>query len=302
VQSYHDGWAWSVPLDPEVRSFTAMVDHRYANLSGADLNAALDAELDKASEVGSWRMGATPVGDAWACPASLYTSERFAQRGLLLVGDAGSFIDPLSSFGVKKALSSGWLAAVVVHTALTDASMIDSAVSFFDARERDVYRQYRARAAEFFEAGAREYGHEYWRKRAEAARLAGASAGTGPTDPDTFEDETQLVAEARLALEQIRARPELDAVRGRSLRMVKRPAVVGHRIVLAEHIASDRAPWGLRYVRNVDVRRVVETSLDHGDVPGGWDAYNAVSPPVTLPDYMAALATAFAAGLLEHAD
>ena len=34
----------------------------------------------------------------------------------LLAGDAGSFIDPLSSAGVKKALASAWLAAVAVST------------------------------------------------------------------------------------------------------------------------------------------------------------------------------------------
>jgi hypothetical protein len=77
---------------------------------------------------------------------------------------------------------------------------------------------------------------------------------------------------------------------------------VGHRIVLDRHLASDRAPDGLRYVRNVDLRRVVEVAPLHAEVPLGWAAYNTSAPAVTLPDYLAALATAFVAGLLEHRD
>ena len=98
----------------------------------------LDVELAKTCNIGPTRESAIPDGDAWACPASLYTASRFARPGLLLAGDAGSFIDPLSSFGVKKALSSGWLAGIVIHTSLVDAPMADTAVGFFDRREREV--------------------------------------------------------------------------------------------------------------------------------------------------------------------
>jgi flavin-dependent dehydrogenase len=303
VESYADGWSWSVPLDAEVRCFTAMVDQRHVSLADADLDRALDAELDKAVRVGAVRAGAVPVGSAWACPASLYTASRFARPGLLLVGDAGSFIDPLSSFGVKKALSSGWLAAVAVHTALVDPPLGATAVAFFDQRERDVYRRYRARSADFFEACALAYGHEYWRARAEAARVAGGRPG-GPDSPgaDVHLDQEVPEGEARRALDRIRALPSLNAVPGRSVRRVERPTVVGHRIRLADHLASDDAPQGLRFVRNVDLLRVLDVAPRYAQVPDGWAAYNAGGPAATLPDYLAALATAFAAGILEHAD
>ena len=299
VESYPDGWAWSVPLDEEVRCFTAMIDPRHTDLSGLDLDAVLDAELDKASHVGNARSGASPVGPAWACPASLYTATRFARPGLLLVGDAGSFIDPLSSFGVKKALSSGWLAAVAVHTALADPPMEDTAVRFFDEREREVYRSYRARSADFFEACEQAYGHAYWTRRAEAARAAGAGARASD-DPDLLDGSEVSAEQAQAALERIRQLPTLDAVPGSSLCVVERPTVVGQRIVLAKHLASDQAPRGLRYVRNVDLERLVAVAPLHAEVPDGWTSYNAAAPPVSLPDYLAALAAAFAAGLLEH--
>lgn len=302
VQSYEDGWAWSVPLDPSVRCFTAMVDPRHTDLSGMNLDASLDAELEKAGHVAAARVGATPLGPAWACPASLYAATRFGRPGLLLVGDAGSFIDPLSSFGVKKALSSGWLAAVVAHTALIDPVMTDTAVRFFDERERNVYRQYRARSASFFEACVHAYGHEYWTSRASAAKAArAASGGTADwQDADVPHERGVPEAEARRALERIQQRATLDASPGSTLREVERPTVRGHRVVLATHLASDRVPDGLRYVRNVDLEHLVEVAPLHAHVPDGWAAYNGTAPPVSLPDYLAALATAFAAGLLEH--
>ncbi len=69
---------------------------------------------------------------------------RAALRGdrWLLVGDAGSFIDPLSSAGVKKALASGWLAAVVAHTWLTQPEMRPHALGFFEDRETEIHRRF----------------------------------------------------------------------------------------------------------------------------------------------------------------
>lgn len=307
VESYDTGWAWSVPLGSDIRCLTAMVDQRTAEL-GASVDDMLDAQLDRTGRIGALREGATPVGSAWACPASLYTSERFAEPGLVLAGDAGSFIDPLSSFGVKKALSSGWLAGIVVHTALVDVTMAGTALDFFHRREATVYERYRAISADFFAAGAEEYGTPYWITRADAARAAaapGSSADLSPPihtppaeDPDRLEPWIPE-ADVRAAFESIKVRDTLDAVVGSTVRVVERPAIEGHRIVLQKHAASEATPNGLRFTRGVDLMAVLDVAPLHDDVADGWARYNSVAPPVTLPDYLTALSTAFAAGLLE---
>jgi flavin-dependent dehydrogenase len=301
IESYEDGWAWSVPLDPEVRCFTAMVDQRHTDLSGADAGRMLEAELEKTSHVGATRTGAEPEGQAWACPASLYTSTRFGRSGLLLAGDAGSFIDPLSSFGVKKALSSGWLAGVVAHTALVAPTMADTAVEFFDRREAEVYRRYRAASVEFFGSAADAHGTPYWIERAEAARRFLGSGPNQASDPDQLESEVPE-AEVRHAFDELRSRPALMAVRGSTVRILERPAIRGERIALQPHVASSTLPEGVRYVRGVDLLHLLDVAPQYDQVPDGWAAYNGVAAPVTLPDYLTALATAFAAGLLEHSD
>lgn len=306
IESYPEGWAWSVPVASDVRCVTVMIDQRHADLAGLSPSDMLDRELDKTRHVGRLREGARPRGDTWACPASLYTSRRFAHDGLLIAGDAGSFIDPLSSFGVKKALSSGWLAGVVAHTALVDPGMTSLALDFFDRREREVYRRYRRSSADFFAEAAAAYGTEYWSARAEAARVAGAGSPDAPTsdsgaDPDGLEPEVPE-ADVRRAFERLKARPRLDARPGSTLRTLERAAIEGHRVRLQEHLATDAYPSGLRFVRGVDLGQLLQVAPRHGDVPDGWAAYNGVAPPVTLPDYLTALATAFAVGLLEHDD
>ena len=298
-ESYPEGWAWSLPLDDELRCVAAMVEGRAAK-SGRDIATMLMGELTKTRHLDPARHGATLDGPAWACPASLYRAARFARPGLVLAGDAGSFIDPLSSFGVKKALSSGWLAGIVVRTALVDPAAAETALEFYDRREADVYRRYRSLSATFCERAAGVYGTDYWTKRARAALRVGGQDASPTADPDRVAPEVPE-SDVRRAFEVIRSRASLDAIPGASLRRVQAAGIEGHRIALRDHLASDAFPEGLRYVRGVDLHGLVVAAPGHAEVPDAWAAYNGIAPPVALPDYLTALATAFAAGLLEHA-
>ena len=303
IESYEDGWAWSVPLSPESRCVTAMIDQRHAEVSGVDVGAMLAKELAKTRQLSALLEGATPESEGWACPASLYCASQYARAGLALAGDAGSFIDPLSSYGVKKALASGWLAGVTAHTALIDPPMTQVAVDFFDAREREVYRSYRRRAASFFEEAVVAYGHAYWQTRADAARIAGGEGSGLESDQlEALGGPPVSEEEVRMAFEQIRTRESLRAVKGSTVRTVERAAIAHQTIVFEQHLATDQCPEGIRFVRSVDLRTVTELAPEHDQVPDLWSAYNGVAVPVPLPDFLTALATAFAAGLLEHAE
>lgn len=304
IESYPTGWAWSVPLADDLRCYTVMIDQRDADVGSEDLGRVLERELGTTRLLGRSREGAEAVGEAWACPASLYRASRYGREGLLLAGDAGSFIDPLSSYGVKKALSSGWLAGIVANTALIEPEMARTAVDFFDAREREVYRRYRQASVPFFESAARAYATPYWTERADAARRAGgAQPGSRPGDPSRDPDAIGPDVpedEVRAAFDAIRARDVLGAMRGSTLREFEGPGVAGHRIVMERRLATGQCPDGVRYVRGVDLLRLVDAATANHDVPDGWTAYNDTGPAVTLPDYLTALSTAFAMGILEH--
>ena len=97
------------------------------------------------------------MSTAWGCDATLYRSTRAADSNTLLVGDAASFIEPLSSAGVKKALASAWRAAVVVNTVIASPELLDAASAFHDRRERQVYAQCVRRSAAFFKSASAVY-------------------------------------------------------------------------------------------------------------------------------------------------
>ena len=84
-------------------------------------------ELDKSVELRERLAHATLASTPWTCDASIYDSARAADQGVLLVGDAASFIEPLSSAGVKKALLSAWRAAVVANTCLRNPALAGAA-------------------------------------------------------------------------------------------------------------------------------------------------------------------------------
>ncbi|HSM61723.1 MAG TPA: FAD-dependent monooxygenase [Longimicrobiales bacterium] len=308
VESYPDGWAWSVPLASTERCVTAMVDPRRTGLRrAAGLSAMYDAEIAKTHHLRRILADAAPAGDAWACPASLYTARSFGGPGFLLVGDAGSFIDPLSSYGVKKALASGWLAAVVVGTALEQPWMEEAARAFHDARERLVYRSYRRLSAPFFREAALAYGHPYWEGRAAAAEEGGGPVPTtDPADRLTSAHEGHEVLPDRGAVEAawtaLRNREGLRAVPGRSLRLVSRPVLDGERIAMAPHLATDPFPGGIRFAHGVVLPDLVREAPAHADVPSLYEACARRHPGLSLPAFLTALSTAFAAALLEHAD
>jgi 2-polyprenyl-6-methoxyphenol hydroxylase-like FAD-dependent oxidoreductase len=315
IESYEDGWACSLPLAQDVRCITAMVDQRHTDLEGLDVGEMFRAELDKMEHLGATVSQATAESKAWACSAALHASTRYGQPGLLLAGDAGSAVSPLSSYGVKKALASGWLAGIAIHTALIDPPLTDDCVDFFDARERVVYKSYRARSADFFDEAARAHRHPYWTTRVAAARVAGgaqeaatgaanqaASAAAHGDDIGSYIDSPVPQDAVEAAFEEIRRQETLRAVRASSTRTTDRPAIRGHRIVMATHYVTDVYPGGLRYAHNVDLDTVVRLAPEHTDVPSLWTAYNGESPPVPLPDFLTGLSTAFAAGLLKHVD
>ncbi len=181
VESYRDGWAWSMPVSDTRRYLTMMIDPRRTRLlKGQGRLRLYLAELEKTREARRLVADAHLASDISGHTASQYTASRFAGDGLLLVGDAGSFIDPLASVGVKKALASAWLAAVTVHTCISTPDMHPVALEFFDSRERETWLAHRRHTARYYREAAAAHGHGFWSARAEAAGDIPAPARSVP--------------------------------------------------------------------------------------------------------------------------
>jgi hypothetical protein len=217
----------------------------------------------------------------------MYSSTSYADDRVLLVGDAGSFIDPLSSAGVKKALASGWLAAVAAHTALLRPALRTTAFRFFEARERDIYGQFRALTQRFLAEAAAGHSHAFWGDR------------IGAIDPAP-DDDTRADALER-AFDRLRSSPVLALRRAESVRVEDRPAVDGCEIVLQRRVVSPSGQ-GVRYLHDVDVVALLDLAPRFDDVGTLFDAYVRQQGPVALPDFLTALAAVVANGWLTWRD
>jgi flavin-dependent dehydrogenase len=217
-------------------------------------------------------LAAGPTG--W--DASMYHATRYVDGNVLLVGDAASFLDPLSSAGIKKALASGWLAAVAVHTALVRPAMRDLALGFFAAREAEVYASFRSMTESFFNEAAAAHSHPFWRDRRDE-----------PVPPS---DRLGISA----AFERLRQSPHFRVTRGPAAKVEQRPAVSGTEIVLEARLVADAQDAGVRHAFDVDLLGLIELAPAYSSVPDLFEAYNRRHAPVAPPEFLGALATVLA--------
>ena len=274
IESYESGWAWSVPQSPLVRHIAVMVDpQRSGLLRGAPARAVYLAEIAKTTAFSRLLDAAGLVEGPWGWDASGYRAEQYAGDRWLLAGDAGSFIDPLSSAGVKKALASGWLAAIAVHTSLASPAMRAPALAFFSQREREIERHHSHMSRQFLAEAAPTHPHAFWRDRAD------------PPDAPPAAD----VAAVREAFERLRLAPDVRFLPGEA-RLEPRPRIRGREIVLDRHIVS--GDESIRFVSGIDMVVLIELAPRFSQVPELFDAYCREQGETALPDFLFALATA----------
>ena len=278
IESYADGWMWSVPVGEGVRHIAAMVDPRRSDLDRS--GSAQDVYLGEIAKTKMFRdltAAAEISGGPWGWDASQYHASAYAGDDWLLVGDAASFIDPLSSAGVKKASASAWLAAITVHTCLTSPSMKTHALSFYSAREQEIARHFARESTRFLSAAAVSHQRAFWEERSAEV-------------PEQTYDRPDILR----AFEVLRAGDRLAARVGPGVSIEPRPSVRRHEIVLEPHLVEPHSAHGVRYLHNVDVVRLVELAPAFGTVPDLYDGYVATLGPVPLHDFLMVLATAFA--------
>ncbi len=285
VETYDDGWVWSLPASPAVRQVAAMVDGASPAARGS-VGEALTAALAKTTEFRRRFRGVT-LEYAWACDASMYSAHRFHGPGFVLVGDAGCAIDPLSSFGVKKALGSAWLAAVALHTALVDPSREALALEFFSNREQEIYEAERARTSAYAQEAFAAHGGTFWAARA---------AGVGAVAPRALEASLLQRSEVAAAHQQLRNAGFLEAQTPGRLSLTPHPVVRGREIVLDEALQFRQGP--LRFALDVDLKALVGVMTHRCEVLHAHEAYCRTVATVPLPNFLAAAALLLAEGVL----
>ena len=281
IESYADGWMWSVPLAPGVRHVTAMIDPQRSDLArGRSSRDVYLAEIAKTRVFKQMLATASFASGPSGWDASTYYADDYAGDGWLLAGDAGSFIDPLSSAGVKKALASGWLAAIVVNTYVRTPSMRAHALAFFSSRERDIEQHHTAESRTFLAAAAREHDHPFWALRS--------------ADVDTAAGDAEAV---RHAFEMLKTSEAFRMSVSERLRIEPRPLVEGNEIRLAPHVIVRDSP-PTRYLHGIDMVALLELVPQVTQVPDLFEIYGRGRTAVPLHDFLLALSSAIARGWL----
>lgn len=306
VEAYADGWAWSVPVSPHQRYVTVMVDPRTTQADRTEsLRARYLAEVGKTTHLARLAGGAALEGPPWACDASQYGARRFGGPGFLLVGDAATFIDPLSSFGVKKAMASAWLAAVVTNTCLRHPERAVLARDFHAGRERQIWESYRRRTAAFFAQVSRRELHPFWSDRSDpvSSDPVGVGAAAETEEGDDVVAALRADPAVRAAFDALRRAPSIRLRPTSAARPTTLPAVEGSEIVAAPSLSLDAGRAGtvaVRHLRGVDLPALVAMAGDHAQVPDLYAAYRRSHAPVELPDFLGALSVLLGKGLLRN--
>ena len=177
IESYDDGWCWSIPLHTGLASVGSVIDSEIGQRGPLqeDLREFFMDQISRAPHTAQMLRGAELVLGPFVAKDWSYVSGRLVGDGYILVGDAACFVDPLFSSGVHLALMSGVLAAAYVTTALKDPGMSRAAGKVYEELYLKEYSHFREMAKLFYSSN-RTADSYFW----EARRLLGDESALSP--------------------------------------------------------------------------------------------------------------------------
>jgi halogenation protein CepH len=147
--AFDSGWFWYIPLSPTLTSVGAVVREDMASKIQGDPEEAITALIAECPMISDFLRDAKRVtegqyGELRVRKDYSYSNTKFWSPGMVLVGDAACFIDPIFSSGVHLSTYSAMLAARSINTAL--AGVADEETSF-----REFEQRYRREYGVFYE-------------------------------------------------------------------------------------------------------------------------------------------------------
>ncbi len=113
------GWFWHIPQHDDMVSVGVVAEGRYLTRGGVkDPQAIFDREVTQNAWIQDHLATGQQVGPFYITSEYTHHAQHCYREGLLLVGDAFCFLDPVFSSGLMLALKSGVLAADACHEAL----------------------------------------------------------------------------------------------------------------------------------------------------------------------------------------
>lgn len=129
------GWFWYIPMRNNRVSVGLVAERDYLYRETRDPAEIFAREVGENAWMKEHLEPGQQVGEFWVTGEYSYRSNYCAEDGVLLVGDAFAFLDPVFSSGVFLALKSGELAAEAIDDALASG---DTSATQFAAYGRDL--------------------------------------------------------------------------------------------------------------------------------------------------------------------
>ena len=243
LETYRNGLVWSVPLHNGLRNVTLLLDwHEGAKIRRSGLTNFYLAELQQSPYISGFLTSARLSHSPSVFDAAWYTASAFAREQFLLVGDAGMFIDPLSSEGVHKAMASAITGAIVINTILKRPSMTPHAIRFYYESQQATYETHYQQSLRYYGEEQRWPEQPFWQKRS-------LREGHGPEATHSLIPNPQPPIRNPQRVSTLRVAPGVT--------IEQRPVIEGSYIELRDVVVAPPYPRGVRFLEQVHLPRLL---------------------------------------------
>nr|AGS49782.1 FIG022199: FAD-binding protein [uncultured bacterium esnapd15] len=167
--AFDSGWFWYIPLSDTMTSVGAVVRREMADKIQGDREKALNALIAECPLISEYLSDARRIttgryGELRVRKDYSYHQTTFWRPGMILVGDAACFVDPVFSSGVHLATYSALLAARSINSVLADDLDEKTALTEFEARYRREYGVFYEFLVSFYQMNVNEESY-FWQAK-----------------------------------------------------------------------------------------------------------------------------------------
>jgi halogenation protein CepH len=164
--AFDSGWFWYIPLTDRLTSVGAVVRRELASKVQGDPEEALNALIAECPMVSDYLRDAKRVtegqyGQLRVRKDYSYVNTKFWRTGMVLVGDAACFVDPIFSSGVHLATYGALLAARSINSVLDRQVDEEKAFQEFERRYRREFGVYYEFLVAFYNLNVNENSY-FW--------------------------------------------------------------------------------------------------------------------------------------------
>ena len=154
--TFEHGWFWYIPLTPVLTSVGVVVPVARIHLLDDGNDTAMQRFIEACPTIKQFLAGAKRVTQGIYSQLRVrkdwsYCNTRFCRPGLVLIGDAACFVDPLFSSGIHLSTYSALLAARSINSTLSRESGEEEYLSEFETRYRNEYAKFYQFLTTFYE-------------------------------------------------------------------------------------------------------------------------------------------------------